>query len=84
MKGKRQKTNSSFILFFNPHPRMHYLIPERQRERKVGDGRKERETDRHRFESNINWLPHTRPNGDRTHSLGMCPDWGLNPQAFSL
>ena len=30
-------------------------------------------------ETLISCLP-TLPTGDRTHNLGVCPDWRLNPQ----
>ena len=37
------------------------------------------------WERNSNLLPpiHT-PTKDQTHSLGMCPDWDLNPQPLGV
>ena len=45
----------------------------------------ERERDRDIDMRNNHLLPpvHT-PTGDRTHSLGMCPDWELNLQPFGV
>ena len=50
-----------------------YLFPDR------GEG-KEKERER-----NISvWLPHTPPTVDLAHNPGMCLDWELNQQPFSL
>ena len=57
-------TRFSF-LFFNPHPRIHLLILERERDTSM-------------WERNINWLPPVHaPTMDQTHNRGMCPDWNL-------
>ena len=53
------------------------LLLEREEERE----REERYMDVR--ERNIDCLPSIRaPTRDRTHNLGMCPDWGWNPQTF--
>ena len=48
---------------------------------------RERKTERHInvWERNINWLPPICTlTGGWAHNLGLCPDWGSNPQPFSL
>ena len=54
--------------FFNPHPRICFLIREREREKKY---QCERETI-------------CCPNSSQTHHLSVCPDQGLNLQHFGV
>ena len=58
-----------FLLFFHLHPRICLLIWERERSMWK------------RYFDQL--LPIHTP-GDRTHSLGMCPDWESNPQTFGV
>ena len=53
-------------------------------EKKEGvGGRTERETSM--WERNSHWLPPIcAPTRDRTHKLGMCPDWGSKLQPFRV
>ena len=47
-----------------------------------GGGRREKETE---SEGNINWLPLIlAPTWDQTHNPGMCPNWELKQQPFTL
>ena len=43
------------------------------------EGKGERETEKHQ----IGLPPLCACNGNRTHNLGMCPDWESNPEPFS-
>ena len=81
------------LKFFNPHPRICLLIcgegereegreDERKEERKQGT-ETERKGDRETLmqEKNVDGLPLVyTPTRHQTHSLGMCPEWGLNSQ----
>ena len=53
------------------------------RERKTKrDRERQRNIDTKRY---IDWLPSIcTPTGFQTHSLGMCPDWGLSLQLFGI
>ena len=65
-------------MFSSPEDFLLLLEREEERERERG-----REMDVK--ERNIDCLPSVRaPTGDRTHNLGMCPDWGSNPQTFGV
>ena len=47
--------------------------------------KQERERGASVFERNIDLLPPTHaPTGDQTHSPGVCPDQGSNPQPFGV
>ena len=60
---------------------------QRERETKREERKRERRTENQRqretstWTRNIDWLPPVSTlTGDQTHSLGMCPDQGSNPQ----
>ena len=64
------------FFFFNPYPRICLLILERE------GGR---ETDRHQYERNFDWLPPIcTQTGDQTCNLSMYPDQESNLQSFAV
>ena len=65
------------LLFFNPHLRTFCHWFERER---TGWGGMERERERNIYQL----LLIGSPTGDETRNLGICPDWGLNPQPFGV
>ena len=49
--------------------------------RERGMGREKHKCDREILNSCLLYMPQPRI---KTHNLGMCPDWGLNPQLFGV
>ena len=60
-------------------------VREREREREREGGREREREGGREGEREIGQLPliHTRTR-DPTCNLGLCPDWGLNPQPFGV
>ena len=69
------KSESISFFPFKPHPRTYLLILER------GEGRWRSISVREKYQFIA--FPMC-PGGDRTHNLGMCPNWESNLQPFSL
>ena len=67
-------------IFFNAHQRIYLLI---FRERK-GEGERERERNIDEKESIDQLPPICDPTRDPTHTPGLCPDQGLNPQPLGV